>query len=491
MLTLADLVTGICGGTQEAPVPDGAGAIEIRSAVVDSRLAGPGSLFVALRGTNHDGHEFILDAVAAGSVAIIAERAAAGFPGPVLDLRSSTVDRSPITQPACLIVPNALAALQEAAKHWRSRSTARVVAITGSVGKTTCKELAAAILNQRYPTLKSQGNYNNEIGLPLTLLQMDRSHRRVVLEMGMYALGEISQLAGIARPDIGVVTNVGHSHLERLVTIERIAQAKAELPQALRSAGDGGVAVLNADDERVMAMKDQTHAQVFTFGLSSEAELWADEIESQGLEGIRFRFRFGGQAVRAHLPMLGRHSVHAALAAASVGIVEGLGWPEILSGLAEQSAQLRIVVVPGPSGSTIIEDVYNSSPASALAALNLLADLGGRRMAVLGGMHELGSYTHEGHKLVGRRVREVADQLVTVGALGRMIGEEAMEAGMSPSSVHMAETNAEAISALREIVRQGDIVLIKGSRVTQMEEIVAALTSQGSSAPFGGGVKEE
>lgn len=490
MLTVADIAAAIREGHNGMPVPSGAQAIEVGRVVIDSREARPGSLFVALRGERRDGHEFIPAAVAAGAVAVIAERAPVGFPGPVLDLCGPILEPCSIAAPVCLLVPNSLLALQAAAGYWRRQHDVRVVGITGSVGKTTCKELVAAVLSQKYGTLRSQGNFNNEIGLPLTLLQLDPSHKRVVLEMGMYALGEIAQLAEIARPDIGIVTNVGHSHLERLVTIERIAQAKAELPRSLPAAEDGGVAILNADDERVLTMAHQTRARVFTFGLNPDADLWADEIESQGLEGVRFRFHVGRQDLGVHLPMLGRHSVHSALAAASVALVDGLDWPETITGLTEQAAQLRIVVVPGPSGSTVIEDTYNSSPASALAALNLLADLNGRKVAVLGGMHELGSFTHEGHKLVGRRAREVADQIVTVGALGRLIGEQAIEAGMAPGAVRMAETNAEAAAILRRTAQQGDMIVVKGSRAVQMEEIVAAIAAPDGDVPLSSGAKE-
>jgi UDP-N-acetylmuramoyl-tripeptide--D-alanyl-D-alanine ligase len=276
---------------------------------------------------------------------------------------------------------------------------------------------------------------------------------------------------------------VGPSHLERLGTIERIAQAKAELLQALPPAEEGGVAILNIDDEWVRAMKAQTTAHVFTYGLSARADLWADEIESEGLEGVRFRFHHGGQTVYAHVPMLGRHSVHTALRAAAVGLVEGLDWEEVMTGLHDPSAQLRLVAVPGPGGSTILDDTYNSSPASCIAALNLLHELsvrdgGGRKIAVLGDMYELGVYEEEGHKIVGRRARDVADVLVAVGHLGRVIGEEALRAGMPVASVHFVETNAQAIDLLRTLVEVGpavDRILVKGSRAMAMEEIVAAL----------------
>jgi UDP-N-acetylmuramoyl-tripeptide--D-alanyl-D-alanine ligase len=386
-----------------------------------------------------------------------------------------------------LIVPDSLAALQQAAAYWRRQHDVRVIGITGSVGKTTSKEVMAAVLSQRFRTLKSEGNYNNEIGLPLTLLGLGASHERVVLEMGMYDLGEIAQLADIALPQVGVVTNVGPAHLERLGSIAHIAQAKAELPQALPLAEEGGVAILNSDDEWVMAMASQTQARVFTYGLRTDSDLWANDIEGEGLEGIRFCFHYGQETVHARVPMLGRHSVHTALRAAAVGLVEGLAWEEIMTGLRDQSAQLRLVAVPGPAGSTILDDSYNSSPTSCIAALNLLDELGGRgeagrKIAVLGDMYELGSYEKEGHRIVGRRARDVADVLVAVGSLGRIIGEEALKAGMLTGSVCLVETNAQAVECLRILLvpgPAGDRILVKGSRGMGMEEIVTALQSGG------------
>jgi UDP-N-acetylmuramoyl-tripeptide--D-alanyl-D-alanine ligase len=465
----------------------------IRGAVIDSRLASPGCMFIALCGERQDGHDFVGDAIEKGAVAIIAERKlavscatlSAGAWDPDAADQSGQIglgDWQP-GEPLCLIVPDSLIALQQVAAYWRRLHDVRVIGITGSVGKTTSKEVIATILGQRFRTLKSEGNYNNEIGLPLTLLNLTASHERVVLEMGMYDVGEIAQLAEIALPQIGVVTNVGPTHLERLGTIERIAQAKAELPQALPPAEDGGVAILNADDEWVAAMANQTRARIFTYGLRPGADLYANSIRSEGLEGIRFRFHYGRDSIYARVPMLGRHSVHTALRAAAVGLVEGLSWEEIMTGLRAHSPQLRLVVVPGPSESTILDDTYNASPASSIAALNLLNELaehdaGGRKIAVLGGMYELGSYEEEGHKIVGRRSRDVADVLVVVGRLGRIIGEEALEAGMPSESVYCVETNAEAIDLLRTLVKSGptgDRILVKGSRSLAMEEIVTAL----------------
>ncbi len=483
-LTIEHLVTALAG----RPAPELAGpaaGVQIQDAVVDSRRARPGSLFVALRGERRDGHDFIPQAVASGAVAVLAERCPPGMSSIALPAGDETPGQpnAGLRPPVCLVVPNSLEGLQQAAAHWRRLHEPRVVAITGSVGKTTSKEIIAAVLRQRFRCLKSEGNYNNEIGLPLTLLHLRAGHERVVLEMGMYDLGEIAHLATIALPQVGVVTDVGPSHLERLGTIERIAQAKAELPQALPTAAEGGVAILNEDDARVRAMAGMTRARVFTYGLSPTADLWADEIESQGLEGIRFRLHHAGDSVHIRVPFLGRHSVHTALRAAAVGLVEGLSWEEIVTGLRDQESELRLVAVPGPAGSTILDDTYNASPASCLAALNLLEELpvagsGARKIAVLGDMYELGSYEEEGHRIVGRRAREVADLLVTVGKLGKIMGREALKAGMKTGAVYLAEDKDQAIAVVRDLLSSGpggDVILVKGSRGLEMEQIVAAL----------------
>jgi UDP-N-acetylmuramoyl-tripeptide--D-alanyl-D-alanine ligase len=475
ILTLTELIAGVAG---TRPPDHAVRPIAISRAVIDSRLAAPGCLFVALRGEHHDGHAFISEAITKGAVAIIAERAPGAGICDILDtgIELPASGDWAVGTPLCLIVPDSLVALQRAAAHWRRQHDVRVIGITGSVGKTTSKEVIASVVCQRYHTLKSTGNYNNEIGLPLTLLHLTDAHERVVLEMGMYDLGEIAHLANIGLPQIGVVTNVGPTHLERLGTIERIAQAKAELPQALPAASEGGVAILNADDNWVSAMAGQTQARVFTYGLGSDADLWADDIESEGLEGIRFRFHHGQDTVHAQVPMLGRHSVHTALCAAAVGLVEELSWGEIMAGLRDQTAQLRLMAVPGPKGSTILDDTYNASPASCVAALNLLEELDGRKVAVLGDMYELGPYEQEGHEIVGRRARDVADVLIAVGPLGHIIGQEALRVGMASRAVHLVETNAQAIDLLQTLIQTGDIVLIKGSRGMKMEEIVTALT---------------
>ncbi len=473
-------------------------ATPIVRAVLDSRDAAEGDLFIALAGQQTDGHEYVTAALENGAQAVICEErgrtpAQTGGAGLIDCTRGRWEIHARLPEgftprtPLAFVVDSAEDALQMVGgfqRLHRTRSDLVVIGVTGSVGKTSTKELTHAILSQRYRTLASPGNLNSEQGLPLALLGLGMEHERAILEMGMYALGEIHRLCELSRPRIGVVTNVGPSHLSRLGSIERIAAAKAELVQALPPAEEGGVAVLNWDDERVRAMADLTTARIFRYGLTPEADLWADEIISSGLEGIRFRFhhrkpdgRVESLYVRA--PLLGRHSVHTALRAASVGLIDGLEWSEIVSGIQNIPGQLRLVIIPGVNGSTVIDDTYNASPTSTVAALNLLADLepknAGRRVAVLGDMRELGQYTDEGHKLVGRRAADVVDMLVTVGDLGEVIAHAAREVGYDPAKTYVMKSADETIAMLRDQLRPNDVVLVKGSRAIGMEQIVSQI----------------
>jgi len=478
-LTMADVWSALCAGIPPAEMATWA----ISHVVIDSRQVQPGDLFVALRGERTDGHAYVGDALAAGAVGALVDHVPASVTGAsVVDTvtgqrQMGSGERAPVL----FLTSDTLRSLQQLAQAWRARHPARAIGVTGSVGKTSTKEMIAAVLARRYHVLKSAGNYNNEIGLPLTLLELEPRHERLVLEMGMYALGEIAHLCALSHPEVGVVTNVGPTHLERLGTIARIAQAKAELVQALPAAPIG-VAVLNYDDPRVRAMAQQTSARVFFYGLTPGCDLWADGVESEGLRGIRCRLHEGAETLHVKAPLLGRHSVHTILCAAAVGRIEGLGWDEIVAGLQDVSAQLRLVTVTGLRGATLIDDTYNASPVSMVAALNLLADLtpgeGGRRVAVLGDMLELGDYEEEGHVLVGRRAADVVDRLVTVGRRARRIGEEARAVGMAAENVTIVEDNEAAITVLRDLIDRGDLVLIKGSRGQQMEQIVAALAQR-------------
>jgi UDP-N-acetylmuramoyl-tripeptide--D-alanyl-D-alanine ligase len=485
----------------------------IAHAVLDNRDAGPGDLFVALPGQRADGHDYIGLALSSGAQAVICEprgREAAvaqgaaivdctHHRGPVLEGDGTAVEGGEVTRAleqgaVAYIVPNSQQALQTLGafqRLHRCHPDLRTIGITGSVGKSSTKELAAAVLRQHFNTLHSPGSLNNEQGLPFTLLGLGWHHERAVLEMGTYGIGEIREFCTWVRPHVGVITNIGPVHLERMGTLERIAQAKAELIQALPSGENGGVAILNWDDERIRPMAALTDAHVFRYGLTPDADLWADEIQSAGLNGIRFRFHYRKPAYQAseraeieslhvRVPLLGRHSVHTALRAAAVGLVEGLSWEEIIAGMQSSPNQLRLVVVPGINQSTVLDDTYNASPASTVAALNLLSDLEpneqGRRVAVLGDMLELGSFTEEGHKLVGRRAAGVVDVLLTVGELGRRIGKAALDIGFAAEQVHILENHEQTIELLHELITPGDLILVKGSRAVGMDAIAADIT---------------
>jgi UDP-N-acetylmuramoyl-tripeptide--D-alanyl-D-alanine ligase len=440
--------------------------------VVDSREAVPDSLFVALPGEKVDGHNYVAEAFANGAIAALVEREIPNLP--TIDLRSGhqTQEIHTISPPICLLVNDTTTAMQDAAQAWRAQFNTKVIGITGSVGKSSTKELTHSVLSQRYNTLKSPGNRNSILGLPPVLLQLRPEHEYAVLEMGMYTTGEIARLCEMAKPTIGVVTMIGPVHLERAGSMEAIVAAKQELVEALPAEG---TAILNKDDVRTMSMAAHTKAQVFTYGLNPSADLWADNIESMGLEGIRFRLHQNREVLNVQVPLIGRHSVHTSLRAAAVGRAVGLRWEDIVAGLSSTPAQLRLIAVPGPNGSTLIDDTYNSSPDSAMAALNLLNDLDGRHVAVLGDMLELGYLEEEGHRLVGRRAADVAQILVTMGKRARWIGEEALKVGLPANQVLMVDDVETAVSTLQEIIQPHDMVLVKGSLGMKMSGIVAAL----------------
>jgi UDP-N-acetylmuramoyl-tripeptide--D-alanyl-D-alanine ligase len=451
----------------------------IAEPVIDSRKAVPGSLFIAMAGESADGHDYVGDAIQRGAVAALVEREIElPTAHQVIDLRGGAAPPDSPTPPVLLLVDDTLTALQTIARRWVRQFSARIVGVTGSVGKTTTKEVIADVLGQRFNTLRSEASYNNEIGLPLTVLQLNDQHERAVLEMSMYVPGEIALLCDIAPPQVGVVTLIAPVHLERAKTLQNIINAKTELVRALPPAPEG-IAVLNFEDKNVMSMAAHTQARVFTYGLQPAADIWADQIEGLGLDGVRFWLHHADERRQIKLPMLGQHSVHTALRAAAVGLVEGLSWEEIIAGLQQGRNQLRLLTVEGPHGSIILDDTYNASPTSTIAALNLLNDLmEGRRIAVLGDMLELGSYEATGHRRVGVRAAAVADLLVTVGERGRIIAQEAIRSGMPAGAVEPCESAEEALAYLLAQVRSGDAVLVKGSRAVGMERIVHALASE-------------
>lgn len=468
MLTLADALEAL---TNTRPLANHV----ITEAAIDSRQVIPGSLFVALPGENADGHDFVDAAFKRGaSYALIQRDVDASFR--TLDLRGGLSADSTLTfePPLCLCVDNSLTALQQIARFWRRRLELTVIGITGSVGKSSTKEMVAEVLGMRYRTLKSPGNLNNEIGLPLSILRLGSGYERAVLEMGFYVPGEISFLCDIALPSIGIVTNVGTVHAERAGSQEAIFTGKSELVQSLPPTPHG-TAILNFDDPWVRKMEEKTRARVFFYGLSPEADLWADDIQGLGLEGIRFRLHYQSETLHAHVPLIGRHSVHTVLRAAAAGLVEGLTWQEIFEGLHQGHTQLRLVAVRSSTGALLLDDTYNASPESMLAALNLLDELDGRKIAVLGDMLELGPYEKQGHEMVGLRAARVADVLLTLGTRARIIAESARRSGMERANIHEFNEAEPIVAWLEKNINSDDAVLIKGSHGLRMDRIVAAL----------------
>jgi UDP-N-acetylmuramoyl-tripeptide--D-alanyl-D-alanine ligase len=296
--------------------------------------------------------------------------------------------------------------------------------------------------------------------------------------MGFYVPGEIAFLCEIALPHIGVVTNIGTVHAERAGSQEAIARGKAELVQSLPAAPEG-TAILNFDDPLVRQMETKTKARVFFYGLSSEAELWADQVEGLGLEGIKFRLHYRGETMHVRIPMIGRHSVETALRATAVGLVEGLGWQEILDGLHHGHTQLRLVAVRSQTGALLLDDTYNASPESMLAALNLLGEIEGqRKIAVLGDMLELGQYEQTAHQMVGLRAAQVTDVLLALGPRARMYAEAARRAGMKPARILEFDDSPGVIEWLQANLSDKDVALLKGSHGLRMDRIVGALEQQ-------------
>lgn len=496
----------LASGQDPAYDPAHAGESPAFSTVtMDSRRQGsppmrPGGLFVAIRGETRDGHDFTGDALANGAVAALV----ASIPAPlrdavdsgavrVLDFREATgsgpspeVDWHHLAgRPILFLVDDPQRALQQVAAWWRRHQRARVIAITGSVGKTTTKDLIAAVLEQRYTVLRTEGTFNNELGLPIMLLRLTSAYDLAVLEVGISDIGEMATFAGIAGPDVAVVTRVAPAHLHRLYDIDTVEREKGDLVAALRP---GGLAILNADDPRVARMatrlEARTDARTSTYGESSRSDVRGTDIKSQGLSGISFQLQHAGYQATATVPLVGRHFVSAALAAAVVGFAEGCSWAEVLAGLAQPVPSQRLRPVPLADDAWLLDDSYNASPAACLAALDVLAQAPGDHLAVLGDMLELGDYAPVAHWEVGAYVPGRADTLVTLGKLARHIAAAARAGGMAPDQVVECGTIYAAIAAIAARRTPGMTVLVKGSRGMRMDGIVRVLA--GGSAVIGG-----
>ncbi|HEX9696024.1 MAG TPA: UDP-N-acetylmuramoyl-tripeptide--D-alanyl-D-alanine ligase [Actinomycetota bacterium] len=458
-LTLAQVAT-IAGGRV-----DGDDRIVVDTVGIDTRTIPRGALFVALTGTR-DGHAFLADALTRDAAAALV-RGDAAVPAGLAAIR----------------VPDPFTALTALAADARDRTKARVVAITGSSGKTCTKDFTAAVLSPAMPTAASVASFNNEIGVPLTILSVRDDTEALVVEIGARGAGHIAALMPLARPDVSVVTNVGDAHAGMFGSADAIAVAKGEIVEAL---GRDGCAILNADDERVAAMASRTAAAVVTFGGSPAADVRAERISLD--DDARAHFTLVCEAGRAGvtLPVPGEHMVWNALAAAAVALQFGLDVEAIARTLGSvTTSPHRMRIVDAPGGWRVVDDTYNASPQSMAAALKTLALLGrGRRTwAVLGQMAELGRGSTEAHDRVGRlAVRLGVGRVVTVGPEARPLHEAARLEGMSPEDAIVAADAAEAAVFVRGAVEPGDVVLVKASRVAGLERVVDALVAEEGTA---------
>ncbi|MDH3959788.1 MAG: UDP-N-acetylmuramoyl-tripeptide--D-alanyl-D-alanine ligase [Desulfuromonadales bacterium] len=431
-------------------------SVELQGFSTDSRSLQPGELFIPLRGDNFDGHDYMNQAIQNGAAACLSEEMIGGLLVPVIK------------------VNNTLRALGDLAAAMRRQFAGPVVGITGTSGKTTCKEMLAAILESTGPGLKSAGNFNNLIGVPLTLFDLQPEHRWAVVEMGMSERGEISRLAEIARPNIGMITNVGAGHLENFDGISGVARAKGELFIGLPS---DGVALINADDPEVLQLPVANGVRRVLFGTVSEVDVKAENIAGHN-GSVSFDLVVEGEVKKVVLPLPGRHNVANALAAAAAAYVIGVGLEQIVSGLqAFKPCPGRMELFVLTEDIVVLDDSYNANPLSVHAALDALHDLGsaGRRIAVLGDMLELGPTGPELHHHIGALAAERVDWLFTYGALAGEIARGAVESGFPQERVFSATSHDELAASLIEILHSGDRVLVKGSRGMRMEKVIDAL----------------
>ncbi|GAA1552682.1 UDP-N-acetylmuramoyl-tripeptide--D-alanyl-D-alanine ligase [Kribbella hippodromi] len=450
---IAEVVGGELVGAEPTAVVDGA-------VVIDSRKAGPGGLFVALPGERVDGHDFV---------------AAATTAGVTVSLTTRPVDGSP-----CIVVGDAQRALGDLARYVVAKlPELTVIALTGSSGKTSTKDLIAQVIRPYGETVSPEGSFNNEIGHPLTALQATGSTKYLIAEMGVRSLGDITYLAGITPPGIGLVLNVGTSHIGKLGSQDNIALAKGELIEAVKA---GGTAILNADDDRVAGMRSRTREKVLTFGEAAEADVRASEIKIDGEGRPTFTLHHGTFSASVSLRFIGEHYVSNALAAAAVGSALGLTPEQITAGLnaATPISAARMELTERPDGVTIINDAFNANPESTRAALKSLAAIGrsrgARTWAVLGEMLELGDTSMAEHDAIGRLVvRLDVNRLVVVGAGAKPIHLGASLEGSWGNESAYVETIPDALALLRSELRAGDVVLVKSSKAAKLRSLADAL----------------
>ena len=458
ILSLADVAQST-GARVHPPLDEGVlASLWVRAVSTDTRTMQPGDLFVALRGPSADGHRFIPDAVTRQAVGVVASTLPEGPLDP----------RVPI-----LLVGDTLRALGAIAARYREHLPAEVVGITGSVGKTTVAALTAAVLERRFRVARSEESWNAEIGVPLTLLRAARETQVIVTEMAMRGLGQIRELVEIARPRLGVVTNIGEAHMGLLGSVERIAAAKGELVAGLPP---DGVAILNADDPWSGRLASLARCRVLRFGFSADADVRADRITAAG-RSATFHLVLGTEAAEIHLPLAGRHNVANALAAAAVGMALGVPLDAVRAGLEQAAPPSRRLQVEEAGDLLILNDTYNASPRSVRAALDVLDAVAGgrRRVVVLGDMKELGAESVRLHREIGREAaqRGVA-VVVALGPEAAALAEGAREIVAADRVVHVPDREA-AMAVLPSVIHPEDVILVKGSRAMGLEAVVEAL----------------
>ena len=437
---------------------------------IDSRTISQGDLFVAIKGQNYDGHDFIADAVENGAAGLLLSKS---------ELAGGCYKKWTKKGIVCFAAKNTVVALGDLAAFNRKRTGVSVVAITGSNGKTTTKEMTALLLSRRFDTLATKGNYNNEIGLPLTMFRLTASHKWAVLELGMSKPGEIGRLAEICRPDIGVITNIGTAHLEGFDSIEGIACAKGEL---LEHIGKNGTAVLNADDPRLFSLADKVQNELLFFGFNENAGVRAKNIKQEAF-GLSFSLLLPGESIsvklKAHSPVF----VSNALAAAATGHLAGLNAGEIKSGLENfQPVMGRMDIINTRRGFHIIDDTYNANPCSMKAAINALQTLKGRERGIFvaGDMLELGKDAALIHQEIGALAAACdISKLYVTGVFADDVAKGAHSKGLQSEKI-LSGTKEEILDDLANRIKPGDWILVKGSRAMCMEDIVKELKNRGN-----------
>lgn len=444
----------------------GSGSGVYPSVSIDSRTIGRGELFIAIKGKNFDGHEFVVQALMKGAGgAIISDRS--------LIERKFFHSKGGSNLHTIIEVKDTLKALHGIANYQRRRLKIPVVAITGSNGKSTTKEMSASVAGVRFNVLKNEGNLNNQFGLPLTLLKMNDSHQAAILEMGMNEKGEIEKLSRIAEPDIGLITNIGRAHLEKLGSIENIKDAKGEL---IKGIGENGTVILNADDPLVMELKNGFKGKVITFGINSPSDITAVNIKKNKDIGYQFILKMDGRDAVISLSYAGYHNIYNALSAAAVGKSLGIDINDIKKGIESfKPLPMRMEQFMIDGDITFINDAYNANLSSMEAAVKALsiADFPGEKFLVVGDMLELGDSSEDAHRYIGRLIAsESIDCLITVGTESKFVFYEALLSGMSRGRAYHCENFDEVAFILDDELKSGDCVMIKGSRGMKMENVV-------------------